>query len=74
MKYMILDIYEDIKVCLLFCLVTSEDDKLWGINKDGQLCQRFLYSLNRTDVLGTLGGTPLSTLRGQDVEEGWELL
>lgn len=55
----------------MFIPVTQDDD-LWGIDKEGQLYQRFTYLHERKEALEELEG---ALAHSGSVEEGeWELL
>ena len=52
-------------------LKATTQDELWGINHDGQLCQRAVYYLQRQDVLEELSDGPV----GKDnIGDDWELI
>ena len=56
----------------MFSLFTvTTQDELWGINLDGQLCQRSVYYLQRQDVLEELGDEPVNR---DSVGDDWELI
>ncbi len=49
----------------------TTQDELWGINPDGQLCQRSVYYQQRQDVLEELGDQPSSR---DNIGDDWELI
>ena len=60
-----------ISLKLLFFFSVSAEDELWGINHEGQLCQRRVYYLQRNDVLEDLDTQQVNR---NSISEDWEFI
>ncbi len=54
-----------------FLFSVSAEDELWGINHEGQLCQRRVYYLQRNDVLEDLDTQQVNR---NSISEDWEFI